>query len=193
MALAAMAGAVAGCVTDGMIGAEIEGAAQPRVIDTPKTRAVAANAAMDSATKQAAKTNSEKKENARSAAVTPQGDAEMRVAAVRTPEPRETRTAAPAEGPVIPAHTLFGNWTLGNDGGAKCRLILGGVPIGSAYAARSDTDCPQSFASVQTWEIQGDQIVLRSQSRAVVSRLQATGPYRFDGTAEGGATVYLVR
>jgi hypothetical protein len=34
--------------------------------------------------------------------------------------------------------------------------------------------------------------VLRNQSRAVVGRLQPTGPFRFDGQG-GGGSVYLVR
>jgi hypothetical protein len=46
---------------------------------------------------------------------------------------------------------------------------------------------------VQTWEIQGDELVLRNQARGVVGRLQPTGPFRFDGQADGGASVFLVR
>ena len=101
---------------------------------------------------------------------------------------------ARAAGPAIPAQSLFGNWTLvENSGGQKCRLILGGVLIGAAYSARGEADCPKAFSSVQSWEIQGDELVLRNQSRAVVGRLQPTGPFRFDGQGEGGASVYLIR
>ena len=179
----------AGCVSDGMTGAETDAAsAKPRVIDTPKTRPIAA-----------------RKDPAKSAAAAPeQGDTAARTILARAettdpqPDPRPAPAAAPAParaaGPAIPAQSLFGNWTLvDNGGGQKCRLILGGVLIGSAYSARGEADCPKAFSSVQSWEIQGDELVLRNQSRAVVGRLQPTGPFRFDGQGEGGASVYLIR
>lgn len=188
IALAATASMVAGCVTDGIIGAEVEGQAKPRVIDTAKTRTASKK---DAGKRRAA----EKKEREQAAQVTAQGDTETHVASFsRQPQTRrEEPAAAPADGTLIPARSLFGNWTLGQDGEAKCRLILGGVPIGSAYAARGESNCPQAFSNVQTWEIQGDQIVLRNQSRTIVGRLEATGPFRFDGQSEGGAAVYLIR
>jgi hypothetical protein len=94
----------------------------------------------------------------------------------------------------IPAQSLFGNWTLGENGSSrKCRIVLGGVLIGTAYSARSEADCPQALTAVQSWEINGDELVLRNQSRGIVGRLQPTGPFRFDGQAEGGASVYLIR
>jgi hypothetical protein len=65
------------------------------------------------------------------------------------------------------------------------------VLVGSAYSARGEPDCPQAFTSVQSWEIQGAELVLRSQ-RGVVGRLQPTGPSRFDGQSEGGS-VYIIR
>jgi hypothetical protein len=182
IALAALAGGIAGCITDG-IEAETQ-AAKPRVIDTPKTRAASA-----------------KKEPTKSAAVRAEGDTGSRSVAARIEpdtKPDETKptvTAArtPNDGTLIPAHSLFGNWTLNaEDGNRKCKIILGGVPIGTAYAARGEADCPQAFTAVQTWEIQGDELVLRNQSRAVVGRLQPTGPFRFDGQG-GGGSVYLVR
>lgn len=187
LALAALAGAISGCVTDGMLGAESDEQAKPRVIDTPKTRTAAK--------KDSSKKETPKKQATRTAPVTAEGDTEMRVTSVKSDEPSTTGSvpSSPAESTLIPAQSLFGNWTLGQDGGSKCRLILGGVPIGTAYAARGEADCPQAFTSVQTWEIQGDQLVLRNQSRAVVGRLQPTGPFRFDGQGEGGAAVYLVR
>lgn len=185
MALAALAAGVAGCVTDGMVGAEPDvQAAKPRVIDTPKTRPVAA-----------------KKDTPKPAAVTEaQGDTGPRTVVARAEpdtKPDDRQAARPrtaSEGTLIPVQSLFGNWTLGaEDGSHKCRIVLGGVPIGTSYAARGEADCPQAFAAVQTWEIQGDELVLRNQSRGVVGRLQPTGPFRFDGQGEGGAAVYLVR
>jgi hypothetical protein len=182
IALAALAGGIAGCITDG-IEAETQ-AAKPRVIDTPKTRAASA-----------------KKDPTKSAAVRAEGDTGSRSIAARIEpdtkpdETKPTTTAArtPNDGTLIPAHSLFGNWTLNaEDGNRKCKIILGGVPIGTAYAARGEADCPQAFTAVQTWEIQGDELVLRNQSRAVVGRLQPTGPFRFDGQG-GGGSVYLVR
>lgn len=182
IALAALAGGIAGCITDGMTESDTQ-AAKPRVIDTPKTRAAAA-----------------KKDSTKSAAVRAEGDTGSRSVPARIePDTKgdETKTAAatrtPNDGALIPAHSLFGNWTLNaEDGNRKCKIILGGVPIGTAYAARGEADCPQAFTAVQTWEIQGDELVLRNQSRAVVGRLQPTGPFRFDGQG-GGAAVYLVR
>jgi len=182
----AVAGLVtAGCITDGVVGSETDAAAKPRVIDTPKTRTV-----------------SSKKDSAKQLAAE-QGDVAARTTIARAdisdPQPA-ARPAPPAPSqaaagaPAIPASSLFGNWTLvDNGGGQKCRMILGGVLIGTAYSARGEADCPRAFSSVQSWEIQGDELVLRNQARAVVGRLQPTGPFRFDGQGEGGASVYLIR
>jgi hypothetical protein len=192
LALALFAGALAGCVTDGMVGAEVE-EAKPRVIDTAKTRNAKKK---DTAGQNAAKTDSASRTAARTP-TTDQGDGAAQIVAARAePGPKEAEAAVQPkpDGTVIPARTLFGNWTLGQEGGGSpCKLILGGVPIGTAYAARGEADCPKAFISVQTWEIQGDVLVLRNQSRGIVGRLQPTGPSRFDGQAEGGAAVYLVR
>ena len=191
LALAVFAGALAGCVTDGMIGAEVE-EAKPRVIDTAKTR----NAKKKDTAKIAARTETASGTATRTP-TTAQGDGAAQIVAARAePAPREAETAVQPkpEGTVIPARTLFGNWTLGQEGGgSRCKLILGGVPIGTAYAARSEADCPKAFTSVQTWEIQGDELVLRNGSRNIVGRLQPTGPSRFDGKGDGGAAVYLMR
>jgi hypothetical protein len=177
LALFILAGTAAGCQTDGLVGPEAEASAKPRVIDTQKTRSAAA-----------------KRETARSGVIA-EGDGPVRTAATNfnevAPNPRSTAAADPA---LIPAQTLFGNWTLVEDGGGrKCRLILGGVLLGSSYSARAEPDCPDAFVAVQSWEIQGDHLVLRNNERRVVGRLQATGPFRFDGRAESGGPVYLIR
>lgn len=181
------AAALAGCITDGMTGAEVE-EAKPRVVDTAKTK----NARKGAAKKETAKAETTA---AIKSIVTAQGDTAAPIVTARAePEAKPSEAAPKPEAATIPARTLFGNWTLGQEGGSNpCRLILGGVPIGSAYAARGEADCPKAFTSVQTWEIQGDVLVLRNGSRSIVGRLQPTGPSRFDGQAEGGAAVYLVR
>jgi hypothetical protein len=189
LALAFFAGALAGCITDGMIGAEAEGDAKARVIDTPKTK--------NAAKKDAAKKETAKAETATQSNITAQGDTAAPIVNARVePEPKSPEAAPQPRRDVaaIPARTLFGNWTLGQEGGGgSCRVILGGVPIGTAYAARGEPDCPKAFTTVQTWEIQGDELVLRNGSRNIVGRLQPTGPSRFDGKGDGGASVYLVR
>jgi Protease inhibitor Inh len=175
---------VAGCQTDGLVGPEASGAAKQRVIDTPKT---------------APRPTVSKKDSGAVA----QGDVSARSAAASDDRaiarPVQTAaaspgTSAPAGGDIapIPAQTLFGNWTLVDNSGRKCRLILGGVLVGAAYSARGEADCPHAFTTVQSWEIQGPELILRNQSRGVVGRLQPTGPARFDGQAEGGA-VYIIR
>jgi len=187
LAPAVFAVALAGCITDGMVGAEAEGDAKPRVVDTPKTK--------NAAKKDAAKKETAKAEATRSN-LTAQGDTAAPIVTARVePEPKASEAAPPrTDAASIPARSLFGNWTLGQEGGgSSCRLILGGVPIGTAYAARGEPDCPQAFTAVQTWEIQGDELVLRNGSRSIVGRLQPTGPSRFDGKGDGGASVYLVR
>jgi hypothetical protein len=182
IALAVMAGVAGGCVTAGMDSLEADAqGAKPRVIDTPKTRTTAA-----------------KKDQAKPVAEA-QGDTGPRTVAARAEPDTNTdlrvasKPPAQRSGTVIPAQSLFGNWTLAaEDGSRKCKIVLGGVPIGTAYAARGEADCPQAITAVQTWEIDGDELVLRNQSRGVVGRLQPTGPFRFDGQSEG-ASVYLVR
>jgi hypothetical protein len=178
--LAVLAGvAVAGCQTDGLVGPDASGAAKPRVIDTPKTLARPTVSKKDSG-------------------VLAQGDASARSTAARdgreTLQVAATSTGASAGGDTgaIPAQSLFGNWTLVDNSGRKCRLILGGVLVGAAYSARGEPDCPQAFTAVQSWEIQGSDLVLRNQSRGIVGRLQPTGPARFDGQADGGA-IYIIR
>jgi hypothetical protein len=178
--------AVVGCQTDGLVGPEVDASAKSRVIDTPKT---------------AARTPASKKDSAKQTTIA-QGDV-GRSAAFR--EDRDVtgsvNTGAINSAPTaqtggdtgsIPAHTLFGNWTLVDNGGRKCRVILGGVLVGAAYSARGEPDCPQAFAAVQSWEIQGAELVLRNQARGIVGRLQPTGPSRFDGQGDGGS-VYLIR
>jgi len=176
LALAAAGLVTAGCITDGV---ETDAAAKPRVIDTPKTRTV-----------------STKKDAEKQAPATEQGDAAARTTLARADvSDPQTATPSPAAvaAPSIPASSLFGNWTLvDNGGGQKCRMILGGVLIGTAYSARGEADCPRAFSSVQSWEIQGDELVLRNQARGVVGRLQPTGPFRFDGQGDG-MSVYLIR
>jgi hypothetical protein len=180
--LAVLAGvAVAGCQTDGLVGPEASGAAKQRVIDTPRT---------------APRTTASKKDSIA------QGDVSARStsasddranARVETAAASSGTPAAPGgDTAAIPAQSLFGNWTLVDNSGRKCRLILGGVLVGAAYSARGEADCPQAFTTVQSWEIQGPELILRNQSRGIVGRLQPTGPARFDGQADGGA-VYLVR
>jgi hypothetical protein len=186
LALVLAGAAVVGCQTDGLVGPEVDATAKSRVIDTPKT---------------AARTPASKKDSGKQAAIA-QGDASGRSTAFRDDREitgslnRAAVSSAPAvqlgDAAPIPAHTLFGNWTLVDNGGRKCRLILGGVLIGAAYSARGESDCPQAFTAVQSWEIQGAELVLRNQSRGVVGRLQPTGPSRFDGQADGGA-VYIIR
>jgi hypothetical protein len=183
--LAVLAGvAVAGCQTDGLVGSEASGAAKPRAIDTLKT---------------APRTTVSKKDSGAVA----QGDVSARSTTANDDRAsaRTIQTAAASPGAsappggdtvAIPAQSLFGNWTLVDNSGRKCRLILGGVLVGAAYSARGEADCPQAFTTVQSWEIQGPELILRNQSRGIVGRLQPTGPARFDGHADGGA-VYLVR
>ena len=172
--------AVAGCQTDGLVGPEAA-AVKPRVIDTPKT---------------APRPTVSKKDSALAVA---QGDLSTRSddrAALRGSQTTLANVAPPAssggDAGAIPAQSLFGNWTLVDGSGRKCRLILGGVLVGAAYSARGEPDCPHAFTAVQSWEIQGAELVLRNQSGGVVGRLQPTGPARFDGQADGGA-VYLIR
>ena len=182
----AVAGLVtAGCITDGVVGSETDAAAKPRVIDTPKTRTV-------SSKKDSAKQLAAEQGDVASRTTLARADISDPQPAARPAPPAPSQAAAGA--PAIPASSLFGNWTLvDNSGGQKCRMILGGVLIGTAYSARGEADCPRAFSSVQSWEIQGDELVLRNQARAVVGRLQPTGPFRFDGQGEGGASVYLIR
>jgi hypothetical protein len=186
LAPAVLAGALAGCITDGMVGAEVD-EAKPRVIDTQKTK--------NAARKDAAKKDTAKTEPAARSSITAQGDTAVPIVTARVePEAKQPEDAAePRRDAAIPARTLFGNWTLGHEGGNPCRVILGGVPIGTAYAARGEPDCPKAFTAVQTWEIQGDELVLRNGSRGIVGRLQPTGPSRFDGKGDSGASVYLMR
>ena len=183
LAVVVAGAAVVGCQTDGLVGPEVDASAKSRVIDTPKT---------------AARTPASKKESAKQAAIA-QGDIASRAAfrddrdmtgSVNTGAMNTARPGGDAGS--IPAHTLFGNWTLVDNGGRKCRVILGGVLVGAAYSARGEPDCPQAFAAVQSWEIQGAELVLRNQARGVVGRLQPTGPSRFDGQSDGGS-VYLIR
>jgi Protease inhibitor Inh len=179
--LAVLAGvAVAGCQTDGLVGPEASGAAKQRVIDTPKT------APRPTASKKDSVTVAQGDVSARSTAA---GDER---ASARTVQTAATSPASGGDTAAIPAQSLFGNWTLVDNSGRKCRLILGGVLVGAAYSARGEADCPQAFTTVQSWEIQGPELILRNQSRGIVGRLQPTGPARFDGQADGSA-VYLVR
>lgn len=184
-ALAAFAGALAGCQTDGLVGPEADAlTAKPRVIDTPKTASRSAKPKPEPVARQVAAREAEPA----------QGDGDITGTIVRASARSEPAPRPSAGANVIPAQSLFGNWTLVEGNGSKtCRLILGGVLIGAAYSARSEPDCPQAFSAVQSWEIQGDELVLRNQSRGVVGRLQPTGPARFDGEAEGGLAVYIVR
>jgi hypothetical protein len=198
LALGLAAGTLVACQTDGLVGIEADSsAAKPRVIDTRKTLP-RSEASKKEASKPAVA--------AVPAAAPAQGDGGPTttgsIGAGSETKPAERTALASLERPAqasspaeaIPAQSLFGNWTLGESNGSrKCRLILGGALIGSAYSARSEADCPAALTAVQSWEIQGDQLVLRNQARGVVGRLQPTGPFRFDGQAEGGAAVYLVR
>jgi len=185
IAVMAAGAMLAGCVTDGLTEAEADSAAKPRVIDTPKTLPPHT----------AAKSKPAKLEVA-----TAQGDGGgTQVVAVRGERddpPAAKPVAMPRSAPAdaIPAQSLFGNWTLAvGDGNRKCGMILGGVVIGTAYSARGGSDCPEAFASVQSWEIRGDELILRNPSRGIVGRLQPTGPSRFDGRASDGGAFFLVR
>ncbi|MCC6948515.1 MAG: AprI/Inh family metalloprotease inhibitor [Bradyrhizobiaceae bacterium] len=184
IAVAAAGVMLAGCMTDGLT--EADGAAKPRVIDTPKT--------LPQSTAAKPKPRPAKPEIA-----TAQGDGGTQVVALRSErdDPPGGMTAAKprvAPADAIPAQSLFGNWTLATgDGSRHCSMILGGVVIGTAYSARGGSDCPGAFASVQSWEIQGDELILRNPSRGIVGRLQPTGPSRFDGQAQDGGAFYLVR
>src|SRR5262245_33906112 len=128
--------AVAACQTDGLVGPEA--GAKPRVIDTPKT---------------APRISASKKDSGQTVA---QGDVSTRGEdrpALRGSQTTVATAAPPApsggDAGAIPAQSLFGNWTLVDGNGRKCRLILGGVLVGAAYSARGEPDCPHAFTAVQ--------------------------------------------
>jgi hypothetical protein len=178
MAVATLGITTAACVTDS-VGAlrHAEPGAKPRAAEAPRKRAAVVS------------TNASKSARVNAATQRRQADSSPAITGAIAPEPRPaTAKVAASAAPTIPAQSLFGNWTLAQDGGGKCRFVLGGVPIGSAYAARSDGDCPRGFTNVHSWEIDGDELVLRNPSRGVLGRLAPTGPFRFDG-----AGVYLTR
>lgn len=87
---------------------------------------------------------------------------------------------------------LFGNWTLGQEGGNSCTLQLKDNPWFGGYAAYAPAGCPDGFFSANRWVLSGNQLLITDGNNTVIGRFRQSGSGRWSGRRESdGARLYL--
>lgn len=113
----------------------------------------------------------------------------------RSSSPPVAATGGPADGATTVALStsdVLGGWTV-NVPGASCQLFTSLTSWSGGYRAVT-TGCEATdLAGVQSWTLDGRQMVLRGDSGRPIARLRATAGSRFDGLTAAGLPVTVYR
>ena len=79
---------------------------------------------------------------------------------------------------------LVGAWILAS-AGETCQLSMNLTTWSGGYRASTRGCASDELKSINAWEINGKEVLLKDPSGAVVARLMATAPTRFSGQTDG--------
>lgn len=89
---------------------------------------------------------------------------------------------------------MAGPWTLSEMNGARgCKLTLGGTGATGPQPAEADIACSSEAFMIRSWDLAGDELILRNHMDAVVARLTPAGPNRFEGRTGNGGSIAVSR
>lgn len=83
---------------------------------------------------------------------------------------------------------LFGQWTLGQEGGNSCTIELKDSTWFGGYGAWVPAGCPDGVFSVNRWLLSGNDLLLTDSNNTVIARFRQSGSGRWSGRrlADGG-------
>ncbi|MCC5977089.1 MAG: AprI/Inh family metalloprotease inhibitor [Salinarimonas sp.] len=115
---------------------------------------------------------------------TASSDDRQQTAALSEPAPQRSR---------ITRTSLVGSWNASEPGGGSCRVTLSSTPALDLYRASASGCSNQEVASVNAWDLRGNEVYLYKQGGAVAARMQA-GPGSMSGAiAQSGAPLTMSR
>lgn len=87
---------------------------------------------------------------------------------------------------------LFGQWTLGQEGGNSCTIELQDSTWFGGYGAWVPAGCPDGVFSVNRWLLSGNDLLLTDTNNTVIARFRQSGSGRWSGRrVADGARLYL--
>ncbi|AWH19625.1 hypothetical protein C1922_10670 [Stenotrophomonas sp. ZAC14D2_NAIMI4_7] len=87
---------------------------------------------------------------------------------------------------------LFGQWTLGQEGGNSCTIELKDSTWFGGYGAWVPAGCPDGVFSVNRWLLSGNDLLLTDTNNTVIARFRQSGSGRWSGRrVADGARLYL--
>lgn len=98
---------------------------------------------------------------------------------------------AAANAPDITREALLGTWQTAVEGG-NCQVALSLTQWSGGYRAAS-LRCPGPAASIASWDVTGNQVVLNDRDGNAVARLYKAGEQRYDGRLAAGGSISLSR
>ncbi len=83
---------------------------------------------------------------------------------------------------------LFGQWTLGQEGGNSCTIELKDSTWFGGYGAWVPAGCPDGVFSVNRWLLSGNDLLLTDTNNTVIARFRQSSSGRWSGRrlADGG-------
>jgi len=115
---------------------------------------------------------------------TERDDERQQVAARSEPETQRTR---------VTRTSFVGSWNASEPGGGTCRVTLSSTPTLDLYRASASGCSNQEVASVNAWDLRGNEVYLYRQGGAVAARMQATPGNMAGAIANSGAPLTLSR
>ena len=76
---------------------------------------------------------------------------------------------------------LFGQWTLGQEGGNSCTIVLKDSTWFGGYRAWVPAGCPDCVFSVNRWLLSGNDLLLTDTNNTVIARFRQSGSGRWSG------------
>ena len=98
---------------------------------------------------------------------------------------------AAANAPDVTREALLGTWQTSVDDGS-CQVALSLTQWSGGYRAAS-LRCPGPAASIASWDVTGNQVVLNDRDGNAVARLYKAGDQRYDGRLSAGGSISLSR
>jgi hypothetical protein len=98
---------------------------------------------------------------------------------------------AAAGGLEVKKEAMVGNWRVAN-GPTSCDMFLTLTNLGSG--SRGGTrGCAGELTQMGSWEVAGNQVILKDRSGNPIARLNRTADARFDGSTTSGQSISLSR
>jgi hypothetical protein len=111
-------------------------------------------------------------------------DGRQQTAALSQPEPQRSR---------VTRTSFVGSWNASEPGGGTCRITLSSTPALDLYRASASGCSNQEIASVNAWDLSGNEVYLYKQGGAVAARMQASPGTMSGVIAQSGAPLTMSR